>query len=118
MIIRSFETAIRVRRGLISDPMSGQATLSDWAGADEVLVEDVLFSPGTSAEFPNVDLDALTALAVLYLPYGADIRSDDRVRVRGSMWDVEGRRADWPGELIDGSVITLRWLRDEEAPDG
>lgn len=49
MIIRSFDTAIRVRRGLISDPMSGQATLSDWAGADEVLVEDVLFSPGTSA---------------------------------------------------------------------
>lgn len=115
-----FETAIRVRRNLTEDPMSGEATLSDWAGATESAIDQVLFSPGTSTEFPNVDLDALSSLAVLYLPHGADITDQDRVRIRGGLWSVAGRRADWGlgDSSVDGSVVNLKWIRDERNPDG
>lgn len=109
-----YQTIIRIRRRLVEDEMSGQPTLSDWENADEAEIDRVLFSPGTSDEFPQVHLEAREALAVIYLPLGADVRSGDRVRVDGALWAVEGRRNDWPGiEPIGGSVVNLRLIREE-----
>lgn len=112
-ILGPFETAVRIRRALTEDPMSGKPTLSDWDNADELDIDEVLFSDGTTAEFPDVDLETLSALAVLYLPHGADVHSKDRIRIRGALWSVKGRRGDWPGELVSGSVVNLRFIREE-----
>lgn len=119
MILGGFpvETVIRVRRRRVFDEMSGQDTLSDWSTADEQPIGDVLFASGPGivqgaiGELPAVELEQSTASAVLYLPHGADIRADDRVRARGALWDVIGRRVDWPDW---GSVVQLTWIRDEE----
>lgn len=112
-MLSPLETAVRIRRALVEDPMSGKPTLSDWDNAHELDIHDVLFSDGTTSEFPDVDLETLSALAVLYLPHGVDVSSQDRIRIRGALWSVEGRRADWPGELASGSVVNLRFIREE-----
>lgn len=100
--------------------MSGEATLSDWSSATEASIDEVLFSPGTSTEFPDVDLETLSTLAVLYLPHRADITDQDRVRIRGALWSVQGRRGDWGlgDSSVDGSVVNLKWIRDEEDANG
>lgn len=109
-------TAVRLRRTMVLDPMSGKETLGDWEAPDELPIEDCLFAPGTTNEFPNVDLALLSSLATLYLPLHADVSAGDRVRVDGAMWSVEGRRADWGnggGDLEEGSVVNLRFIREE-----
>lgn len=112
-VIRRFETVARYRRARVHDPMSGTNTLSDWGSANREQVAGCLFSPGTSADFPNIDLEQLQGLATLYLPLGASVEDGDRVAARGRIWAVKGFRNDWAGDLVDGSVVTLEYIRDE-----
>ena len=114
MRLLTSETVIRIRPELVPDPMSGKGTLADWANAQEVAISGVLFTPGTSSEFPNVELEALSALATLHCPLGTDITPNDRIRARGALWSVEGRRQDWRGRLAKGCVVTIKFIREEE----
>lgn len=110
----------RLRRGFVLDPMSGQETLGDWATATAVTVSDVLFAPGTSEEFPNVEIEAVSQYATLYMPLNADVVAGDRVHVDGSVWDVVGRRSNWGrrGRGPAGSAVPIKWVRDLAPGEG
>lgn len=98
---------------MVADQYSGEETLGSWDAADEQPVEGCLLAPGTSTEFPDVELDQLSSLATLYSPLQADIATRDRVRVDGALWDVISRPANWPGRLTSGTAVTLRLVREE-----
>lgn len=108
---------VRLRRRLVPDPMSGQDTLGSWDDADELELWG-LFAPGSTKEFPNVDIEAVSSLATVYFPRegaaesAVDVVSTDRVRVDDALWSVEGRRADWELDDIGGSVVLLKLIRE------
>lgn len=104
-----YVTAVRLRRPMVADPYSGLETPGRWEDASETEIEGCLFAAGTSDDFPNVDVVALSALGSLYTPLRADITTADRVRVDGAVWDVLGRRSDWDPY---GSVVTLKFVRE------
>lgn len=110
---RGLETATRLRRGMVYDPMSDTETLGDWDHATRTTVEDVLFSPGSSAEFPGVDLETLSTLATLVFVEQADITEGDRIIIRDALWEVTGRPADYGRGRFAAFTVTVRWLRDE-----
>lgn len=106
-----YEMGTRIRRQRVYDPMSDQHTLSDWAAADRTEIDGILFAPGTSADFPNVDLEEVSMLATIYIEdEDADIRESDRIEIRDATWTVVGKPGAWAEE---GIVVNLRWLRDE-----
>lgn len=106
------ETIIRIRRSMVHDPMSGQDTLGSWDDAARTEVHDCLFAPATSDQFPQVELEQLSQLGTLYMRLHADVRPLDRVEVDGALWDVRGRPSNWPGTLVSGSTVNLKWVRD------
>lgn len=66
-------------------------------------VPGCLFAPGASAE-PGVAAEQVRTDATVYAPDGVDIRSTDRIQVRGATFAVVGDVAHWVGH---GTVIEL-----------
>lgn len=78
------------------DPLPGTAV--------EIPVPGCLFAPRSSAE----NLTGATQVGAdgdVYAPAGTDARPTDQVRVRGELYEVDGRPADWGSS---GVVIPVR----------
>lgn len=80
-------------------------------GADiEIDVPGCLVSPRDSREPGEYGRTAVIVGLTVYMPPGTDIRTTDRVRVRGVVRDVEGEPGDWRSPYIgaQGIEVALR----------
>lgn len=78
----------------------------------ETTFEGAAFAPEQASSEPvAVGREAVIIKPTLYFP-GAwpDITETDQVRVRGVLYDVEGRPADWrsPWDGTGGLIVTLK----------
>ena len=106
------ETVRRLRRATTLDPMSDTMAPGDWATASSATIAGCNLAPGTSEEFPGVDIEQLQWLATLYMPLGADVQPGDRIAAHGHVWDAIGNRNDWLGLQAAGSSIALKQIRE------
>lgn len=78
----------------------------------ELDIEGCLFAPTGGFEQTG-GRDTVTTQPTLYTPPGADIRSTDRVRIRGFVYQVDGEPADWHGAFSSdwaGVAVPLRGI--------
>lgn len=89
------ETVTVLSAGSSTDPYSGQAA-ENWSNPTE---RDVLtiapLEPRPSDEPVQDARNAVTSGWTLYLPAGDPITRSNRVRVRGTVYPVQGEPADW-----------------------
>lgn len=108
------ETVTRLRAPLASDPYSGEDTLEDWSNPSELPIPGCALVPVSSAEAPGVDRVELLTLRTLAAPFGADILPTDRIRdAAGTVWKVDGRRADFRSPFTGhefGTTVALRLI--------
>ena len=101
----------RMRRRLVSDPYSGEDTLSDWQSASMLAIGPCAFAPSSSTEGRDIGRDQISDYATLYAPMRSDFRALDRVVAGGAIWDVEGTPAAWGSPFSGrewGLVVSLR----------
>lgn len=90
------QTVTRLRAPLVADPYSGKATKRDWDNAVPTQIDGFAIDPGGSVETATVNRVQTVTTPTLYGPYAADIVGTDRVRdAAGTVWEIDGRRADW-----------------------
>jgi hypothetical protein len=104
------ETVVRIRAGAspgldrYRNPLPGVDTETPFDRAG--------FDPGGSREPVEVGRTAtVTTPKVYFLGYAPDIVSTDRLRVRGLVYQVQGRPAEWrdpyAGNAVRGVVVEL-----------
>ena len=95
------ETVARLRGTPIIDPYSSEETGTDWTTPDELPIETLApAEPRPSSEPVQDARNAITSGYTLYLPEDADVTGRDRMRVRGTVYDVLGDPAGWLGAGI------------------
>lgn len=104
------ESVTRVRAGeptgandAFGQPIIGPPT--------ELVIEGALFAPGGTSEPVEVGRAPVITEPTLYFrDQWPDITAHDLVRVRGDLYAVEGRPANWHwGDVADGGlVVTLK----------
>ena len=101
------ETVVILRAGVVVDPYSLEEVL-DWSDPTETPVLTVaLPEPRPSGEPVQDARNAVTSGWTLYVPTDTDATSQDRVRVRGIVYGIEGEPASWPlGKVIQATVTT------------
>lgn len=105
------ETVTRLRGVAQADPYSAETTDIDWSTPDELDIPTKGIEPGSSQEVLDATGQRLEVDLTVYLPFAADVKPQDRVRVRGLVYDVQGDRHDWRNPYTDaepGSVVRLR----------
>lgn len=80
--------------GTVTDPYSDEP-VADWSTPTEVAVTGVAVEPRPSQEPVQDARNAVTSGFTLYMPAGAEIGPQSRVRVRGEVYDVLGEPAEW-----------------------
>ena len=96
----------------VTDPYSGETTGISWDTPTEVDVDNVLCEPRPSSEPVQDARNAVVSGFTLYLPAGTAITSANRVRVRGTVFEVKGEPADWrlgswrPGLVVQVGTVT------------
>lgn len=94
------ETVAVLTAGTKTDPYSGEAT-ADWSTATEVNVTTLAPAEPRPSQEPVQDArNAVTSGWTLYLPPGTAVTAQNRVRVRGKVYPVQGEPADWMGAGI------------------
>lgn len=91
------ETVIVLTAGTSTDPYSGEP-VQDWSTSTERDVTTL--APGEPRPSQEPVQDARNAVVsgwTLYFPAGDPITADNRVRVRGVDYPVQGHPADWLG---------------------
>ncbi len=90
------EVVQRLRVATAVDPYSNEPVL-DWSATPAELSITTLApaEPRPSGEPVQNARNAVTSGWTLYLPYGSDVTSRDRVRVRGVIHQILGEPADW-----------------------
>lgn len=81
--------------GSTIDPYSNEATPSWDSPVERDVVTMVPLEPRPSQEPVQDARNAITSGWTLYLPPGDPIGPQDRVRVRGRVYPVQGEPADW-----------------------
>jgi hypothetical protein len=92
------ETVTRLRATAVEDPYSTEETALDWSDPDETGITTLAPAEPRPSDEPvqnarNAVVDGWT----LYLPEGAGVTSQDRLRVRGLDYAVLGEPASWLG---------------------
>lgn len=89
------ETVTVLTAGTTTDPYSGEAT-EDWSVPGERDVPTVApLEPRPSDEPVQDARNSVVSGWTLYLPAADPIARTDRVRVRGTVYPVQGEPADW-----------------------
>lgn len=90
------EKIVVLTAGLEEDPYSGEFVASwEWAPEEREVVTLVPPEPRPSQEPVQEARNALVSGWTLYLPAGDPITAENRVRVRGVDYPVQGQPADW-----------------------
>lgn len=104
------ETITVLRPGTVVDPFSLQLVV-DWTAPNETEIPGALFDPGTSGEPVTDWRSGRSEAPTVYLPAGTDpdlVTAGDRLRVRGDLYEVNGRPQDWRmGAHPFGLVVKL-----------
>lgn len=87
------DTVTRLR-GVLTDDGYGDQQL-DWTNPATATITGCSVQPLTGQEILT-DRDAVVSRWTLYAPLGSDIRSTDRIRHNGSVYDIDGSVQDWP----------------------
>lgn len=97
------ETVTRLRAAAAKvDPYS-QTSVLDWKSAPPAEQELTTLAPAEprpSSEPVESARNSVVSGYTLYLPPGTDVTAQDRMRVRGEVFDVLGDPADWMGAGI------------------
>ena len=88
------ETVVVLTAGTVTDPYSGD-TAEDWTSPTEVAIDGVGVEPRPSQEPTQDARNAVVSGYTLYMPAGTVIGAQNRVRVRGEVFQVVGDAADW-----------------------
>lgn len=106
------ETATRLRAAVVADPYSGEASDLDWDAASSETIPLLAFAPGGSTEIVSDWRLTADTKPTAYVPTGSDVRSQDRLVIRGLTYEVDGVPADWrhPAGLRPGLAVTLTRL--------
>lgn len=83
------------------------ATVLDWAAATTHTVAGCSFQP-TSGSEDRINRDAVTTVATVYAPAGADVTDTDRIRFGGLTYDIDGPVRRWAVGLLDHLEIPLK----------
>lgn len=95
------ETVVVLTAGVEEDPYSGEFVPSwEWAPAEREVVTIAPLEPRPSSEPTQQARNALVSGWTLYLPAGDPITSENRVRVRGVDYPVQGQPADWGAGVV------------------
>ncbi len=89
------ETVARLRRKLVTDPYSGEATMGTWADADELSIEGCAVAPSSTNEPINSNRQMVITTMSVYGPADMDVQAADRIRSRSGLWEVTGDNAAW-----------------------
>jgi len=92
----------------VLDPYSGEESGTDWSTPTQVDVADVLCEPRPSGEPVQDARHSVTSGYTLYVrarPIMPTILPANRVRVRGTDYDVLGEAADWRMGSFGGLVV-------------
>lgn len=100
------ETVVRLRPMMRTDPYSDEL-VADWSQApEEAEYSGCLIAARTSSEPDEVGRTATIIGHTVYLPHPADVTSQDRLRYRGRVHNVEGEPFDWgPGIEADTQLV-------------
>jgi head-tail adaptor len=100
------ETVVILKPGTEEDPYSGETTTS-WANPTETPVLALVPPEPRPSSEPVMDArNAVTSGWTIYLPTGTDVTAGDRIRVRGTVYDVSGEPAAWPDGLVLQATVT------------
>lgn len=103
------ETVTRLRSGTASDRYGDDASTGTPA---EVAVDGALFAPGGSPQTFQIGRQPVIDQPVLYfLRQWPDIVQTDKIRVRGTVYEVDGDPEDWRsayGSGLGGLVVKLK----------
>jgi len=92
-------------RGSVSPDAWGDSRV-DWANPQSLTIEGCSVQPIPGDE--NVlTRDSVTSRWNLFLPLDADVRSSDRVRHRGVVYEVDGSVQEWPDFFGHGYKIAV-----------
>jgi hypothetical protein len=89
------ETVTRLRATTVTDPYSGEETGKSWTDPNIALIEGCAFNPGDSTEPLQDARQSVITRPTVYAPYNADIAAADRLVVRGTTYEVDGRPLPW-----------------------
>lgn len=102
------ETVTRIRRVETGTPdRYGNPEYTD----EETAVDGAAFAPGGTSEPVEVGRTPEISAPTLYFKSRPDFRADDRVRVRGLVYMVQGDPADWRSPWtpsFGGLVVPLK----------
>lgn len=104
------ETVQVLTAGTVHDPYSDE-DVSSWATSTSVDVYGVLCEPRPSSEPVQDARNSVTSGWTLYFPPRTEIGPQNRVRVRGKVYEVIGEPADWrlgswePGLVVQTQVV-------------
>lgn len=104
------ETVTRLRATLATDPYSTEATAEDWTTPDSLDIDGCGFNPGPSSEPAQTARTSVVTKPEVYAPVDADVKSGDRLVVRGDTYEVSGRPQRWISPFTGwapGLVIAL-----------
>lgn len=91
----SGETVTRLRAGTVADPYSN-STVESWSAPAELPITTLVPPEPRPSDEPVQDArNAVTSGWTLYLPSGSDVTANDRMRVRGKVYPVQGEPAEW-----------------------
>src|SRR5690606_16290841 len=104
------ESVTVLRAGLKEDPFSGE-TSPDWENPVETVFSRAGVAPGVSDESWQVGRNPVDTVYTVFLPFGSDVTAQDRMLVRGELFEVNGDVADWRNPLTGtefGTVVPLK----------
>lgn len=87
------ETVTRLRAVLVEDRYGN--LVPDWSDPGRLDIPDCAVAPRTSNEDTEQGRQGVVVGIAVYAPTGADITPQDRMEVRGEVWEVVGEVADW-----------------------
>lgn len=88
------ETVDILTPSTVTDPYSA-ASVADWSSWTETAVPGCVVWPRDSTEPTEVGRTAVITGLTVSFPAGTSVTSSSRVRVRGTVWDVEGKPFAW-----------------------
>lgn len=92
------ETIVVLTAGYDEDPYSGDMVQSwEWTPTERVVQTIAPAEPRPSQEPAQNDRNSVVSGWTLYLPAADPITAENRVRVRGVEYPVQGQPADWLG---------------------
>lgn len=90
------EMVTRLRATRVEDPYSETTTELDWSNPSALDIGPCVVYPATEDELTDVGRDRTLEVLKVLLPPAADIEPDDRLRVRGAVYDITG----WPFDYV------------------